>query len=137
MGRNKKNESPGILVVDDEPNCRTLMAQILEEEGYRVFAADDVETAYDIINKRSIGVLVTDVRLPGKSGIELLKMVKQSHPHISVILITAYASIDSAVKALKDGAFYYFEKPVNFDVLKETIRESIGNPHADCLYKGG
>jgi two-component system NtrC family response regulator len=103
---------PTILVVDDEPNSRFGICQILTEEGYKVIPAENGKDALAKIKTDSINVVVTDERMPDLSGMELLAAVKKIDERIPVILITAYGSVSMAVEALKQGAHYFFEKPV-------------------------
>jgi DNA-binding NtrC family response regulator len=102
---------PRILVVDDEPLKRITLQIELSEHGYEVFEAADAETARRIFDSRPIDVVVTDVRMPGMSGLELLTYVKRLHPQVEVILMTAYATVDTAVLAIKRGAYDYITKP--------------------------
>jgi len=102
---------PRILVVDDEPLKRITLQIELSEHGYEVFEAADAETARRIFDSRPIDVVVTDVRMPGMSGLELLTYVKRLHPEVEVILMTAYATVDTAVLAIKRGAYDYITKP--------------------------
>ncbi len=100
-----------ILVVDDEPLKRITLQIELAEHGYEVYEAADVQTARRIFDARPIDVVVTDVRMPGMTGIDLLTHVKQLRPDTEVILMTAYASVDTAVLAIKRGAYDYVTKP--------------------------
>jgi len=114
-----------MLIVDDEFNSRTLMAQILQDEGYSVDTAENGISALKTLENESFNVLITDIRMPTMDGIELFHKVKELYPHMPVILFTAYGTINAAVKALKDGAFYYLEKPLNFDLLKHTVKQAL------------
>ena len=101
-----------ILVVDDEPNSLFALSRILEDEGFRVITADDGKSALGKLKKEIVNVIVTDERMPNLGGMDLLKEVKRRYESIPVVLLTAFGSIDMAVEALKEGAFYFFEKPV-------------------------
>ena len=105
-------EGKSILVVDDEPNSLFALSRILEDEGFRVITAQNGKTALAKLQKEMVNVIVTDERMPDLGGMELLKEVKQRYESIPVILLTAFGSVDMAVEALKEGAFYFFEKPV-------------------------
>lgn len=100
-----------ILVVDDEPLKRITLQIELSEHGYEVYEAADAAAARSIFESRQIDVVVTDVRMPGASGIDLLTHVKQANPQVEVILMTAYATVDTAVLAIKRGAYDYITKP--------------------------
>jgi two-component system NtrC family response regulator len=105
-------DGKSILVVDDEPNSLFALSRILEDEGFRVIAARNGKSALAKLKKEMVNVIVTDERMPDVGGMELLKEVKQRYESIPVILLTAFGSVDMAVEALKEGAFYFFEKPV-------------------------
>ncbi|UCD71981.1 MAG: sigma-54-dependent Fis family transcriptional regulator, partial [Syntrophobacterales bacterium] len=101
-----------ILVVDDEPNSLFALSRILGDEGFRVITAENGKSALAKLKKEMVNVIVADERMPYLGGMELLKEVKQRYESIPVILLTAFGSIDMAVEALREGAFYFFEKPV-------------------------
>jgi two-component system NtrC family response regulator len=104
--------APRILVVDDEPNSLFGTCQILIDEGFRAIPAQNGEEALGKLQTDSIDILITDEKMPDMSGMELLSEVKKIDGQIPVILITAYGSVSMAVEALKQGAFYFFEKPI-------------------------
>jgi DNA-binding NtrC family response regulator len=108
---------PSILVVDDEPNSLFGVCQVLTDEGFQAIPAQNGREALDRLQTNSVNLLITDEKMPDLSGMELLLEVKKTHPHIPVILITAYGSVSMAVEAVKKGAFYFFEKPI-FDKLE-------------------
>lgn len=108
---------PSILVVDDEPNSLFGICQVLTDEGFHTLSAENGKKALEILKTDTVNLIVTDVRMPDLTGMELLSEVKKTDPHIPVILITAYGSVTMAVEALKKGAFYFFEKPI-FDKLE-------------------
>ncbi|HUK30316.1 MAG TPA: sigma-54 dependent transcriptional regulator [Candidatus Acidoferrum sp.] len=116
-GKNESAMEP-ILLVEDKSELRAMLRKALERAGYAVDdAADGIEAVTKIRARRYLMVL-TDLKLPGRSGIEILRESKQSDPSIPVILITAYGSIEEAVTAMKDGAFDFIQKPVDLDHLK-------------------
>jgi DNA-binding NtrC family response regulator len=100
-----------ILVVDDEPLKRITLQIELSEHGYEVYEAADAQAARRIFDAREIDVVVTDVRMPGMNGLDLLTYVKQMRPQVEVVLMTAYATVDTAVLAIKRGAYDYITKP--------------------------
>jgi DNA-binding NtrC family response regulator len=114
-----------ILIVDDEFNSRSLLAQLLEDEGFAVTTAEDGRAALHVLKNEPCSIVLTDIRMPLMDGIELFHQVKERYPDIPVILFTAYGTIESAVNALKEGAFHYLEKPVNIDLLKHTIKQAL------------
>ncbi len=116
---NKKNYQ--ILIVDDEPLIRKSLYEILRIDGYRVQMAASGEEALGLIEKNEIDIVVTDFKLPKISGLQLLQEIKSRSPKAEVILITGYGSIESAVEAMKKGAFDYITKPINDAEIKITI----------------
>ena len=108
---------PSILVVDDEPNSLFGICQVLADEGFQTIPAKDGQEALEKLRTHPINLIITDERMPDLSGMELLLEVRKTHPHIPLILITAYGSVLMAVEALRKGAFYFFEKPI-FDKLE-------------------
>lgn len=114
-----------ILVVDDELLILRIISDILSKEGYEVKTAINYHNAIKLIEEESFSVVLTDIRMPEKSGIDLLSHVKQINKDISVVLMTGFASLDTAVEAVKQGAFDYLTKPLDFNKLKRIIQQSI------------
>lgn len=106
-----------LLLVDDEKGIRTVLAISLADSGYPVDVAGDVESALALFDKRLHPLVVTDIRMPGKSGIELLQAIKKKAPETEVIMITGHGDMELAVQSLKNDAFDFIAKPVNDDVL--------------------
>jgi two-component system, NtrC family, response regulator AtoC len=100
-----------ILVVDDEPIVRESLSDWLQDAGYQVFTAEDGYKALEVIDREKPGIMIADLVMPGMDGIELMKRAKERQPRIEVIIITAYASIPTAITAMKEGAYDYIEKP--------------------------
>jgi nitrogen regulation protein NR(I) len=113
-----------VLIVDDENNIRRVLAAMLKREGYEVTAAADGEQALAVLQKVPISVVVTDLVMPRVDGMELLRRVAADLPDIPVIMITAHGSVDSAVAALKAGAFDYITKPFDQEELKKVIEKA-------------
>ncbi len=110
-----------ILVVDDEKDTRELMARALADD-YTVTTAADAELALKALAADpSIALMLSDVRMPGASGLELLKLAKQARPKLACILLTAYGTVDQAVEAMKEGADDFITKPVNLDQLEARV----------------
>jgi DNA-binding NtrC family response regulator len=107
-----------ILVVDDERTLTRAIKLFLTECGYETEVAGDAESALQVLDRLRPDVVFTDVRLPGMSGIELLRRVREYDPAIPVVVMTAYGSIEGAVEAIKLGAFNYLKKPVDLEELK-------------------
>ncbi|MBM4338612.1 MAG: sigma-54-dependent Fis family transcriptional regulator [Deltaproteobacteria bacterium] len=118
---------PNILVVDDEPNSLFGTSQVLIDEDFNVFTAENGKKALELIYTHPLNVIVTDEKMPDLSGMELLVEVKKSFPTLPVILLTAYGSVSMAVEALKQGAFYFFEKPIfnNTERFMTIIRQAV------------
>jgi DNA-binding NtrC family response regulator len=114
-----------ILLVDDEPGSRESLSLLLGHEGYLVDTASDGEKAIRLFAKNKYDVIITDLFLPGASGIDILKHVKEHPLPCSVILITGNATAETAVEAMKEGAFDYIIKPVNFEKLKVLVEKAV------------
>jgi two-component system response regulator HydG len=95
---------PKILVVDDEASHRKMIEAVLSDEGYEIKQADDGQAAIDAVEKRFFDLILMDIRMAEVSGLQALKQIKEISPGIPIIIMTAYASVDSAVDALKSGA---------------------------------
>ena len=114
-----------ILVVEDEELMRSILRQLLESEGFRVFTADSAENALEIFSANEVAATLTDIKMAGMDGIELLDQIKAIDEESPVIIMTAYSSVDSAIAALRKGAFDYITKPfVNEDLL-QTVRNAV------------
>jgi len=114
-----------VLIVDDEPNLRKVLGAHLKREGYEVVLAVDGEQALAVIDKGGADVVVTDMVMPRLDGLSLLRRTVESRPDLPVIVITAHGTIDSAVEALKLGAFDYITKPFERDELKAVIAKAV------------
>ncbi len=116
---------PRILVVDDDESLRRVTQVQLEQEGYTVTTAADGEQALALLEKSPQDLVISDLKMPGISGIDLLREIRQLYPEVVVILVTAFGTIESAVEAMKLGAFDYITKPVNPDALRLTVRRTL------------
>ena len=114
-----------ILVVEDDTRLRNLLVEALTQEGHSLTGASSAEAAIDILKDESFDVLLTDVNLPGKSGIELLPICIQLHPFTYMIVMTGYASIDMAVEAMKLGAADFLRKPISLKDLAGAIQVAL------------
>ncbi|MBN1960155.1 MAG: sigma-54-dependent Fis family transcriptional regulator [Deltaproteobacteria bacterium] len=113
-----------VLIADDESNLRKVLCALLKREGYETLAVANGEAAIDVLNSNDIDILITDLRMPGMDGLELLRLVKTIDPSLPVIVITAHGSVDTAVSAMKEGAFDYITKPFDRDELKLSVRKA-------------
>ncbi|MGD8449482.1 MAG: sigma-54 dependent transcriptional regulator [Desulfobacterales bacterium] len=114
-----------ILVVDDDPGHLTALKTIIKSWGYSVYLADDGADAVESVKQRPFDLILMDVRMAHMSGIEALKKIKDYNPAIPVLIMTAYSSVDSAVEALKSGAYDYLTKPLDFEVLKLSLERAL------------
>jgi DNA-binding NtrC family response regulator len=101
-----------IMVVDDDSGTRRTLCGILEDIGYQVIEAESATAALETIRKSSCDLVITDIRLPDASGMEVLRQVREITPDVVVIIMTGYASVETAVDAVGHGAYAYFIKPV-------------------------
>lgn len=114
-----------ILIVDDDASIRNMLLIVLKEADRELIPAADTLEALKILTQEGIDLLVSDIKMPDITGIALLKKVKQVNPELPVIMITAYASTDEAVEAMKMGAFDYITKPFNIDELKLVVERAL------------
>ena len=114
-----------ILVVDDEQHIRFFLEQLLKREGYLVTAVASGEAALAQIEVQEYDLALLDVMMPGISGVEVLTKLHEKWPQTTVILLTAHASLDTAVKALRHGAHDYLFKPCDVNVLRQSVREGL------------
>ncbi len=115
-----------ILIVEDEDTLRQSLARVLSKEGYEVDAVVSAEAALSLMWEKSFALVLTDVILPGMSGMTLLRKCLEMDPAPVVIITTAYATIESAVEAIRAGAFTYLVKPFTHEELSENIRQALG-----------
>lgn len=116
---------PLILIAEDEKNTREGLAKFLEGINYDVQTAADAEEAFRQIEKEKPDIVLTDIRMPGMDGLALLEKIKAKYPEITVIVLTAYGTVENAVKAIKMGAFHYLTKPVNLEELEFLIKKAL------------
>ncbi|NWF88728.1 MAG: sigma-54-dependent Fis family transcriptional regulator [Ignavibacteriaceae bacterium] len=106
-----------ILVIDDEEAQRNLLKGYLDKKGFKVLAASSGEEGINLVSKNLIDIVLSDFKMPDKTGLEVLEEVKKINPEISFVILTAYGTIENAVKAMRLGAFDYISKPVDLDEL--------------------
>jgi two-component system, NtrC family, response regulator PilR len=114
-----------ILVVDDDDGIREFMEIMLQKEGYDVTSTGEPLKAIELCKKKDFDLVITDLKMPKVSGIEFLKIIKDHKPDTVVILITAYASGETAINAMKEGAYDYVEKGNSIDELKKVVRSAL------------
>jgi DNA-binding NtrC family response regulator len=120
---------PLTLVVDDDRNVCRVLKSLLEQAGLSVLAAHDVETAISIIQNQELDLIITDLKMPGKSGLDLLAWSRQRKPAVPIILITAFGNVESAVTAMKKGAYDFITKPLNIDELLNVVKKALSESH--------
>ncbi len=116
-----------VLVVDDEKNIREGLGKALELDGHNVLLAPDGKKALEIVNTTEIDLIIADLKMPQVSGQELLKQVSSAYPTIPVIILTGHGTIETAVEAMRDGAFDFLTKPVNLDRLSLLVKRALSN----------
>ena len=117
-----KGREPYLLVVDDDPGQRSLVETFLRSQGHRVETAASGADALKRAESAPPALVISDVRMPGMTGLELLRAVKRAHPGLPVLLVTAYAGVRDAIGAIRDGAADYLEKPIDLDELAALVR---------------
>lgn len=114
-----------ILIVDDEELVRRLLHQRLSAEGYQCHEAGSAKQAVDKLLNNSFGLVILDIKMPGKSGVELLPKIKASHPDIAVIMATAVTDTNTAIQCMKQGAYDYVTKPFNLDEVVLSVGRAL------------
>ncbi|MBI4872053.1 MAG: sigma-54-dependent Fis family transcriptional regulator [Candidatus Riflebacteria bacterium] len=113
-----------ILLVDDEAIAREGLQMTFADEGYRLFTASSAVEALNLMQAQPFDLVLTDLRMPGVDGLEFLRRTRELYPETLVILITGYATIESAIAAMKEGAFDYLTKPYNLEAVRMTVRRA-------------
>jgi two-component system response regulator AtoC len=114
-----------ILIVDDDQNIRKVLKDLLEKDGFHTLTANDVDTALPIIEKQDLDLIITDLKMPGKSGMDLITLSRERKPAVPIIMITAFGNIEAAVTAIKKGAFDFITKPFDESELLNVIEKAI------------
>lgn len=114
-----------ILVVDDEVSIREFLDIMLKKEGYEVTLAEDGQKAKDVLTKKSFDMVISDLQMPNVTGLELLKFVKDSYPDLVFMMITAFGTTETAVEAMKMGAYDYITKPFKLDEVRLNIANAL------------
>lgn len=114
-----------ILVIDDSDDINQIIKMALQDEGYQVTTYQKGTEAMDFLEQESPDLILLDILLPDVHGLSMLTQIKQDKPHIPVIMITAFASVETAVKAIKDGAEDYICKPFRVDELRQRVKDNL------------
>ncbi|MBA2502263.1 MAG: sigma-54-dependent Fis family transcriptional regulator, partial [Pyrinomonadaceae bacterium] len=120
-----RDHAPVILIADDDDSLRRVLEYRLREDDYEVLTAADGLTALDLFTTHEVDCLVTDVRMPGLSGLELLRRTSAIKSETPVIVITAYGDVETAVEAMRSGAFDFIPKPFNRDQISLTVEKAL------------
>ncbi len=121
----REEQNGAILIVDDDRSLREFLEIFFAKEGFRVFTAGDGEEALKLLEKTSVDLVLADIRMPKVDGLKFLKLLRRKGLKLPIIMITAYASLDSAVEAKKEGAFDYVSKPFKLDELRALVNKAL------------
>jgi two-component system response regulator HydG len=113
-----------LLIVDDEPSNVASLQKIFQREGIRVLTADGAKLALELVRTHRVHVVLTDLMMPGTSGVELLRALKQVSPDTEVVVMTAYGTVETAVQAMRDGAYDFVEKPLKRMAIVKSVRKA-------------
>jgi two-component system response regulator HydG len=117
-------DAPTVLVVDDEPANLASIEKIFQRDGMRVLTADGAKAALELCRTHRVQVVLTDLMMPGISGLELLKAIKQLSPDTEVVMMTAYGTVETAVQAMREGAYDFVEKPLKRMTIVKSVRKA-------------
>ncbi|MDD5236384.1 MAG: diguanylate cyclase, partial [Candidatus Omnitrophica bacterium] len=120
-----ENKEVNILVVDDEEVMRNLLRDVLSDTGYKVETVANGEEAINKIGKDKFPIVISDLKMPGMSGLEMLRKVKATNSNTCVIMITAYPSVESVTEAMREGAYDYIIKPFNIEEMNLVLRRAV------------
>src|SRR5437667_6942636 len=124
--RQRNPKPPRILIVDDDAGQRSLLVSFLSGQGFETVAVASGDQALETLRTQEFSMMISDVRMPGLSGLETLRRARQEHSVLPVLLVTAYADIREAVGAMRDGAVNYLAKPIDLDELLASVRQATG-----------
>jgi len=119
------DNTPHILLIDDEAIALANLTHVFEKEGYQVTACKDGESGLAAMQKQEFDLVLTDLKMPGIDGMDVLRHIRETTPDVPVIMITGHASLDSAVDAMKAGAYHYISKPFRLDEAREVVRGAL------------
>ncbi len=121
-----KTVTPRILIVDDDAGQRSLLNSFLTSQGFQTVVVDSGEQALKILRTQEINMMISDVRMPGISGLDTLRQARKEHAGLPILLVTAYTDVRDAVDAIRDGAVDYLAKPIDLDQLLAAVRQATG-----------
>src|SRR3954463_3321048 len=117
---------PRVLIVDDDPGQRSLLTSFLGGQGFETITVSSGEQALKVLKEQEVAMMISDVRMPGISGLETMRRARQQHATLPILLVTAYTDIRDAVAAMRDGALNYLGKPIDLDELLSSVRHAVG-----------
>src|SRR3954470_6620844 len=117
-------DAPTVLVVDDEPSNLASIEKIFQRDGMRVLTADGAKAALELCRTHRVQVVLTDLMMPGISGLELLRAIKQLSPDTEVVMMTAYGTVETAVQAMREGAYDFVEKPLKRMSIVKSVKKA-------------
>ena len=117
---------PHVLIVDDEPNVRRVLATLLEQAGYATTRAESGKVALDLVRAKDPDLVLTDLKMPGMDGLELLRHLREGFPEIPVVMLTAHGTVENAVGAMKEGAHDFLTKPFDKEHVVEIVGKALG-----------
>jgi DNA-binding NtrC family response regulator len=121
-----KSSIPRILIVDDDAGQRSLLISFLTSQGFDTTPVISGEEALSALRREEFSMMISDVRMPGISGLETLRRARQQDAQLPILLVTAFADIREAVDAMRDGALNYLSKPIDLDELLALVRHAVG-----------
>jgi DNA-binding NtrC family response regulator len=128
--RTNQAHAPRILIVDDDPGQRSLLDSFLKSQGFETIVVASGDGALEVLRAEPISLMISDVRMPGMSGLETLRHARQEHAALPVLMVTAYADIREAVGAMRDGAVNYLPKPIDLDELLGIVQQVTGSENS-------
>jgi DNA-binding NtrC family response regulator len=127
------NKTPSILIVDDDPGQRSLLNSFLRSQHFDTTTADSGERALELLRTGKFDMMISDVRMPGLTGLETLRLARKEHATLPVLLVTAFTDVRDAVAAMRDGAVNYLAKPIDLDELLASVRKATGTAETTPL----
>ncbi len=124
MAEAESRDALTVLVVDDDRSNVESLERIFQREGMRILAANDAKAALELVRTHRVNVVVTDLMMPGTTGLDLLRAIKQLSPEVEVVLMTAYGTVETAVSAMRDGAYDFVEKPLKRHAIVKSVRKA-------------
>jgi DNA-binding NtrC family response regulator len=118
--------APRVLIVDDDPGQRSLLHSFLSSQGFKTVVVDSGQRALEVLRAEKISMMISDVRMPGLTGLDTLRLARKEHEQLPILLVTAYTDVREAVGAIRDGAVDYLAKPIDLDELLAAVRTATG-----------